>query len=94
VERWETREEVIAAKQRFIAAMPGFVLPLTYSVARSDPNGFTFAYVNEVGGMHELPAAVLATVCGYRTGNATVPMTYDEFATAIELLAPAEPCTA
>jgi hypothetical protein len=94
-QRWETADEVVAAKQAFIAAMPGFRLPVTYSVARCDADGaFTFAYINEVGGTHELPAAVLATVCGYRDGNATVGLTRDEFAAAVELLAPAEPCKA
>lgn len=94
MESWETADEVVAAKQRFIAAMPGFVLPTTYSVARCDHDGFTFAYVNEPGGMHELPAAVLATVCGYRHGNATIELTRDELARAVDLLAPAEPCKA
>jgi hypothetical protein len=93
-EQWVTAEEVRAAKQRFIDAMPGFELPVAYSVARCDPDGFAFAHVNEVGGTHELPSAVLAIVCGYRSGNATLPMSRDEFARAIELLAPAEPCKA
>jgi hypothetical protein len=93
-EQWITADEVRAAKQRFIEAMPGFELPAAYSVARCDPDGFAFAHVNEVGGTHELPGAVLATVCGYRNGNVTLPMSRDEFARAIELLSPAEPCEA
>lgn len=89
-----TADDVLAAKQQFIAAMDGFELPVAYSVARCDCDGFTFAHVNEVGGTHDLPAAVLATVCGYRTGNATIALTYQEFATAVDLLTPAEACQA
>lgn len=74
--------------------MPGFALPAAYSVARCEGDLFTFAHVNEVGGTHELPAAVLATVCGYRHGNAAFPFTRVELEEAVELLAPAEPCKA
>jgi len=93
-EQWVTAEEVVAAKERLIAAMPGFRKPVSYSVARADVDGFAFAHINEVGGTHELPGVVLATVCGYRNGNATVALTSDEFARAIEILTPAEACTA
>lgn len=94
MERWETADEVIAAKQRLIAAMPGFELPAAYSVARRDAEGLIFAHVNEVGGSHELPAAVLASVCGYRAGTATVAFTRAHLAEAVEVLSPAEPCKA
>jgi hypothetical protein len=93
-EQWITADEVRAAKQRLIDAMAGFKTPVAYSVARRDSEGLTFAHVNDVGGTHELPAVVLATVCGYRHGNAALELTRDEFADAITLLAPAEACTA
>jgi hypothetical protein len=93
-EQWVTTDEVLAAKQRLIDAMAGFKMPVAYSVARRDTDGFTFAHVNDVGGTHELPGVVLATVCGYRHGNAALALTRDEFADAISVLAPAEACTA
>lgn len=93
-ERWVTVEELLAAKQRLIDAMPGYKTPVAYSVARRDGDELVFAHINEVGGTHELPAVVLATVCGYRRGNVTVAMTHAEFADAIALLSPAEPCEA
>jgi uncharacterized protein len=94
VERWVTAEEVASARERLIAAMPGFELPVAYTLARVEPDGFVFAHVNEVGGTHALPGVVLATVSGYRSGNATVPFTSAEVAAAIELLKPAEACAA
>src|SRR4051794_27079248 len=93
-EQWVTADEVVAAKQRLIDSMAGFKTPAAYSVARRDADGLTFAHVNDIGGTHELPAVVLATVCGYRHGNAALPLTRDEFSDAISVLAPAEACTA
>lgn len=89
-----TADEVYAAKARFEGAIDGYQRPLTYSVARVDVDGFDFAYVNEVGGMHQLPAAVLATVCGHVSGNATYEMGGSMLDRAIELLAPAGACDA
>jgi hypothetical protein len=94
-ERWVTAEEVLAARQRFVDAMPGYESPVAYSVARCEAGGaWEFAHINDVGGTHALPAAVLATVCGYRAGNAAISLTRHEFASAVRLLSPAEACTA
>ncbi|GAB3229400.1 hypothetical protein GCM10027447_22660 [Glycomyces halotolerans] len=46
------------------------------------------------GGMHGLPAVVLATVCGYRGRSGSYAVTREQLERAIELLAPAEACTA
>ncbi|MDP1794000.1 MAG: hypothetical protein Q8K63_07655 [Acidimicrobiales bacterium] len=94
MEQWVTVEEVLAAKARFEDAIPGYVRPLAYAVARIDAEGLRFAHVNDVGGTHQLPAAVLASVCGYASGNATRRFDAAEFDRSIELLAPAEACTA
>lgn len=93
MEQWVTGDEVRAAKNRMRAAIVGFAQPVAYSLARRDPDGLTFAHINEVGGTHELPAVCLATVCGYVSGNAAIDMSYPEVAEAIHLLSPAEPCT-
>lgn len=94
MEQWVTADEVYAAKARFEGSIDGYQRPVTYSVARVELDGFGFAYVNEVGGMHQLPAAVLATVCGYVSGNATYEMDAPMLDRAIELLAPAGACDA
>ena len=93
-ERWVSTDEVRAAYQRFAAAIEGYAPPVAYSVARCDDAGYTFAHVNDVGGTHALPAVVLATVCGYVSGNAVHTLMRDEFAEAIRLLSPAEACDA
>lgn len=93
-EQWITVDEVIAAKERLRAAMPGYEQPVSYSVAWRSGGGWVFAHINEVGGTHELPAVVLATVTGHRRGNVTIAMTEADFADAIELLRPAEACSA
>jgi len=59
-------------------------------VARLDGHGLTFGAVNEVGSIHRLPAAVLASVCGYTSRTATFRLTADDLAEAVRRLAPAE----
>jgi len=49
--------------------------------------------VNEPGGVHRLPAAVLASVCGYAATSGVFPLTRDQLAEAVERLAPAEAAT-
>lgn len=92
-EHWETVEEIGAARRRFEAALPGWRRPAAYGVGRSDgADGIEFARVN--GAEHPLPAAVLATVCGYRGVTGSFRLSRAELARAIDLLAPAEACTA
>ncbi len=52
----------------------------------------TFTRINV--GEHYLPAAVLATVLGHRSGSAAYPMTRQDLQRAVELLAPAQACGA
>ncbi len=89
-ERWTTRADVAAAAARFRAAIPGWQPPAAYGVGRVSGNGIVFPVVNV--GAHGLPALVVASVCGYRSGNATHPLTRDQLQRAIELLSPAEAC--
>jgi|SRR5215207_3944108 len=91
-ERWTTTEEIAAARQRFEAALPGWRPPMAYGVGRLDGGRIEFARVNV--GEHSLPAVVLATVCGHRAGSASYRLDAAELGRAIELLAPAEACTA
>ena len=63
---------------------------MTYGVARVDDGELVFGHVNQPGGMHRLPAVVLATVCGHASGTATYALTADRLREAVELLTPAE----
>lgn len=96
-ERWETVEQIAAARARFIAGIPGWTEPAAYGLGRAalDRAGggrIIFARVN--AGDHPLPAVVLATVCGHRTGSAAYRLDRTTLGRAIELLAPAEACRA
>src|SRR5687768_6875725 len=90
VERWVTDEDLAAARQRFAEQIPGFAAPAAYGVARVDDGELTFGHVNDIGGNHRLPAAVLASVCGYVADTATFELSREEFSRAVELLSPAE----
>ena len=87
---WTTTEALHAARDRFAAAIPGYVSPASYTVARRDGDHLTFGHVNHDGALHQLPSAVLATVCGHVSGPATYELSAERFGAAIELLAPAE----
>jgi hypothetical protein len=91
-ERWETTEEIAAANRRFAAAIPGWGAPAAYGIARLHRDRVDFARINV--GDHPLPALVLATVCGHRAGSASYQLDAAELGRAIELLTPAEACTA
>ena len=90
---WTTTEELHAARDRFAAAIPGYVSPASYTVARRDGDDLTFGHVNHDGTLHQLPSVVLATVCGHVSGPATYELRAERFGAAIALLAPAEAAT-
>jgi hypothetical protein len=92
-ERWETDEDLAAARGRFAATVPGYTHPIAYATGRLDGDGLTFGYVNDVESLHRLPAAVLASVCGHHGGTATYRLTQEQFADAVDRLAPAEAAT-
>jgi hypothetical protein len=66
------------------------VPPAAYGVARVDAGLLAFGAINDVGSVHRLPAAVLASVCGYTSRTAIFPLTRDDLAEAVRRLAPAE----
>lgn len=70
--------------------MSGWQPPAAYAVGGLTRDGVAFPVVNV--GAHGLPGLVVSSVCGYRSGNATHPLTGDQLRRAIELLAPAEAC--
>jgi hypothetical protein len=92
-EAWPTDEDLRAAYGRFVARIPGYVQPVAYALARRDRGGLAIGHVNEPGGEHKLPAAVLASVCGYVDSSGVFRLTRDQAAEAAALLAPAEAAT-
>ena len=92
-EAWSTTDDLVAARTRFAAAIPGYVTPASYTVARRDGERLTFGHLNVDGTLHQLPSAVLATVCGHVAGAATYDLSAAQFDAAIELLTPAEAAT-
>ena len=96
VEQWRTPDEILQARLRIEESMPDFRQPAAHAlgVATVSPAGAVldtwFPQVNTDD--HKLPAAVLATVCGYRDSTATFTLTNDQLAEAVEALTPAEAC--
>ena len=91
-ESWTTLEDLAAARGRFAAGIPGYEPPKAFGVARVDADGLTFAHVNDVGGIHLLPAVILASVCGHRGGDATYELSAEAFAEVVRRLTPAGAC--
>ncbi len=89
-EAWTTDEALKAARERFIARIPGFVMPAAYSVARKDSGYLTFGQVNPPGGRHLLPVAALALACGYVDTTMVRELTHDGLAEVCRMLGPAE----
>jgi hypothetical protein len=87
---WRSDEDLAAARRSFAERIPGFEFPAAYGVARVDGGGLVFGHANEPGGVHRLPAAVLATVCGHASGTACYELTAAQLRRAVDLLAPAE----
>ena len=93
-DRWPTDGDIQAAKRRYVDRMPGYEPPVAYGAGRIDGDGVRFGHVNDVGGVHMLPAVILAFVCGHRSGTATYVLGAEAMGEAVRLLAPAEACPA
>ena len=90
-ERWETREEVLAARLRYESAIPGWKCPRLYGVGvRRQREAIWFPFICH--GDHPLPAVIMATLCGHRSGSASYELTVGQLDDAIKRLAPAEAC--
>jgi hypothetical protein len=93
-ERWTTTEEITAAREGLEDAIDGYERPAAYALGLAVPGEpeAVFPLVNQ--GANFLPAVVLATVCGHVRGTATYVLDGQRLQEAIDLLAPAEACTA
>jgi hypothetical protein len=84
-----TLEGLAALRAEYSARIPGWVAPVTWGVAVDA----TFPHLNLPGGMHGLASVALALGVGHDGSTATLVLTPDQLAAAIDLLAPAEACT-
>lgn len=95
-ERWTTTEKLAAARERMESAIGGYERPAAFALglaADGDAKaGEVFPCVNR--GQNYLSAVVLATVCGHVRGTATYILDQQRLQEAVDLLAPAEACTA
>ncbi len=87
-----TADEVVAFREALQASLPGFVMPSAYGVGIVEGDVIRFPVVNK-GGSHYLPAVVLATVLGYRSGSCAISTNGDQLREAFAKLAPVEACT-
>ena len=84
-----TLEGLAALRSEYSTRIDGWVAPLAWGVAV----GGAFPHVNLPGGMHGLAAVALALGIGHDGSTATLPLTPQQLAAAVDLLAPAEACT-
>lgn len=90
MEEWSTLEGLAAIRERYAALIDGWQAPAAFALALGDDLG----HVNAPGGRHGLAAVVLGYVLKHDGSTATVPVSRDQLAEAIQLLEPAEACTA
>lgn len=90
IDAWVTDDDLQAACDHFASAIPGFVMPIAYGIARLDQDEFCFGHVNAIGAVRSLPAVILASVCGYVCETATFRLDREDVAEAVRRLTPAE----
>lgn len=95
-EAWSTSAQIVAKRLEFEAALgPDYRHAAAWGVLHEDEaEGVLVDRINVAGvDEHHLPAAVMATVLGYRRGSASIPFGAAEMDRAIDMLLPAEACT-
>lgn len=93
---WSTPEGLKAIKEAIAATIPGWQQPSAYAVGLSSASSSPepeFPHVNGLGGGHNLPGVVLATVLGHDGSTATIEVTTSQLEAAVEALSPAEACS-
>ena len=86
---WVTDEDLTRARQHFAGGIPGWVQPVAHGIVTTTDDGTKTVQVASTL-EHRLPAVVLASVIGRRSGTATMSVTLEQLERAAELLAPAE----
>lgn len=94
---WSTTAGLAAIKEHLAGRIDGWTQPVAWTVgispASSDPE-WELARINEPGGQHGLAAVVLASVLRHDGSTATVDVSIEQLAAAIEGLEPAQACSA
>ena len=89
LDEWSTLAGLGRIRERLGAQIDGWLPPVSYGLALDGE----FGHVNEPGGVHGLPAVVLATVLKHDGSTATIEMSRQQLDEAITALAPAVACT-
>jgi Pyridoxamine 5'-phosphate oxidase len=89
VDEWSTLDGLAAIRGRYGNLIDGWQAPVAYALG-SDGE---FPHVNPPGGRHGLPAVLLAYVLKHDGSTATLTVSPEQLAEAIQLLEPAEACT-
>lgn len=87
---WSTVEGLRAIRDRLAEQIDGWRFPVSFGLALDGEPGL----VNRPGGVHALPAVVLATVLKHDGSTATLDVSAQQLDEAITALSPAEACTA
>ncbi|QSR27469.1 hypothetical protein CFH99_17750 [Nocardioides aromaticivorans] len=87
---WSTVEGLRTIRDRLAAQIEGWRFPVSFGLALDGEPGL----VNRPGGVHGLPAVVLATVLKHDGSTATLEVSAEQLDEAITALSPAEACTA
>ena len=91
-EAWATDDDLLRARERFAADIPGWIQPVLHGIVTTSAAGEKRVEVAS-GLDHRLPAVVLATVLGHSTSTATYEVSREQLAAAVQLIAPAEAAT-
>lgn len=86
-----TEDELKQFGKSLLTTLPGFAQPIAYGIGAVGRNGTRFPVTNS-DGAHRLPAIVLGSVLGYRSGTCTLALSTQQLDAAIEQLSPAEAC--
>lgn len=94
MERWETLDEIIAARTRIGESLAGWMQPAAHGIGlipdgtEPDHSHFPVANTSE----HVLPGVVAASVLGYRRGSCVLEVSREALDEIIARLEPAEAC--
>ena len=86
-------EGIAAATAALEQMMPGYVRPAAHGSGIMGSSGRVQVEVFNCGG-HDLPAMVLASICGYIAGTEAVSLSARQLNLAVSAIAPAEACRA
>jgi hypothetical protein len=88
-----TVDGIAGATRMFEQEMPDFERPSAHGFGVLKASGAVVAEVMNGSG-HDLPAMLLAAICGYRRGTQAVALSAEQLQLAITAMAPAEKCAA